>query len=187
MPRHAKTDLNSYSVIASPIGSIALLAGGRGLRAVFICSDAEELRRSLEESYPGLAEASNALHEKARTQIEEYFGGRRTGFTLDLDLSTLSPFRRRALHALSRVPFGEFVSYGELALRLDPPSAARAIGGAMACNPLPLILPCHRVLGKNGSLTGYSGGEGVATKAWLLDFEQRMKTKLQNGAQHYMR
>ena len=86
----------------------------------------------------------------------------------------LTPFARDVLAALQQVPAGATVSYGELAARAGHPGAARAVGRVMAGNPLPLVVPCHRVVGANGALTGYSGAAGVATKKWLLEFEKRI-------------
>ena len=104
----------------------------------------------------------------AATQLDEYFAGTRRAFDLPLDLrGTL--FQNRTWSALAELPYGTTVSYGEQARRLGVPRAARAVGAANGSNPLPIVLPCHRVIGANGALTGYGGGLDV--KRWLLAHE----------------
>ncbi len=98
-------------------------------------------------------------------QLREYFAKKRRRFDLDLDLCATTPFQRRVLEALSKVGFGELLTYGELAAAIRKPRASRAIGGAMAKNPIPIIVPCHRVIAADGSLGGFSSGLGV--KRWL--------------------
>jgi methylated-DNA-[protein]-cysteine S-methyltransferase len=103
--------------------------------------------------------------------LDDYFHGRRRNFELPLAMDTLTPFTTRVLRTLAQVKYGSTLTYGELAALAGFPSAARAVGRAMATNPFPIIIPCHRVLGAGGKMTGYSGGEGIATKQWLLRFE----------------
>jgi len=105
---------------------------------------------------------------KARDQLEEYFDGKRTGFDLPLAPHGTA-FQQKVWAALSRIPFGQTKSYGELARELG--TAARALGGACGRNPIPVIIPCHRVLGANGAMGGYSGIDGVETKEFLLRHE----------------
>jgi len=105
---------------------------------------------------------------KARDQLEEYFDGKRTSFDLPLAPHG-TEFQRKVWAALSRIPFGQTRSYGELAQELG--TAARALGGACGRNPIPVIIPCHRVLGANGAMGGYSGIDGVETKEFLLRHE----------------
>lgn len=107
--------------------------------------------------------------ENVRRQLEEYFAGERREFTLPLDLGSAGGFRLRALEALSRIPYGETVTYAELAGRAGNPRAARAAGHACATNPIPIVVPCHRVLGSDGGLHGYGGGLDV--KEQLLRLE----------------
>ncbi len=164
-----------FSRFSTPVGAGALVLGVNGLLEVFLCRDRSEVCRQLGQSFPGVEEKTDPLLASAHAQIEEYFSGRRTRFSVPLDLFSLSVFQLRVLETLALIPYGEAISYSALAKRLDPPTAARAVGTAMARNPLPLLLPCHRVIGKDGGLRGYSGGRGIATKAWLLDFEQRIK------------
>lgn len=106
--------------------------------------------------------------EAARRQLDEYFAGERREFDLATRLQG-SPFQLRVWEALREIPYGETASYGEIARRIDYPGSARAVGGANHRNPLPIIVPCHRVIGANRSLTGYGGG--LDRKAWLLAHE----------------
>lgn len=157
-------------VLASPLGPVRVVATAGGVVRLDIGGAQEAMpARSLAESaHPG------AHHLRcAEEQLAEYFSGRRTEFELSCDLSALTPFVREVLDELCRVPFGTTISYGELAIRVGRPRAARAVGRAMATNPVPLIVPCHRVIGKGGGLTGYSGGCGISTKEWLLEHETR--------------
>lgn len=106
----------------------------------------------------------------ARTQLDEYLRGVREEFELELDLSDVTPFRRRVYEALLAVPHGRTTSYGELARAIGRPTAARAVGGAVGANPVPVVIPCHRVLAGDGSLGGFSGG--LHNKRWLLSHER---------------
>ncbi len=105
---------------------------------------------------------------EAAEQLQEYFAGTRQRFALPLDLGG-TEFQRRAWLALAEIPYGETRSYGEQARRLGVPRAARAVGAANGANPLPIVLPCHRLVGADGSLTGFGGG--LDTKRWLLQHE----------------
>jgi methylated-DNA-[protein]-cysteine S-methyltransferase len=105
----------------------------------------------------------------ARCQLAEYFAGKRTAFDLPLAADG-TPFQRRVWGALLAIPFGQTITYAELARRVGVLNGSRAVGGANAKNPLSIVVPCHRVIGSDGKLTGYAGGE--ARKRWLLDFER---------------
>jgi len=107
---------------------------------------------------------------EAVEQLDEYFRGLRRSFALPL-LTTGTPFQHAVWAALGDVPFGQSVEYGDLAAAADAPGGGRAAGQAVRANPLALLVPCHRVLGSGGRVTGYSGGEGLGTKRWLLDHE----------------
>jgi methylated-DNA-[protein]-cysteine S-methyltransferase len=111
----------------------------------------------------------------ARRQLGEYFAGSRTSFDLLLSFEG-TPFQRRVWEALREIPFGAAISYAELARRVGVANGSRAVGGANAKNPLSIVVPCHRVIGSDGSLTGYAGGED--RKRWLLDFERRRATSV---------
>ncbi len=142
--------------VSSPIGRLALVASDHGLCAV-------------NWGYSEKRWAShNPVLQAAASQFEEYFARTRRAFDLQLDLHG-TVFQVRAWSALAEIPYGTTVSYGEQARRLGIPSAVRAVGAANGRNPLPIVLPCHRVIGAGGSLTGYGGGLDV--KRWLLEHE----------------
>ncbi|MEO5335428.1 MAG: methylated-DNA--[protein]-cysteine S-methyltransferase [Magnetospirillum sp. WYHS-4] len=117
---------------------------------------------------PVAAQAPTLLLKTAKDQLDAYFEGRLTIFDLPL-APAATRFQTKIRHALQDIPYGKVLTYGELARRLG--SAPRAVGGACGANPLPLIVPCHRVVGANGRMTGYSGGGGLATKEALLRLE----------------
>ena len=145
------------SVVDSPIGPLGLIASDSGLRAVLF--DGGRIR----------AEGSSPVLDEADRQLEAYFEGELVTFDLPLELHG-TEFQRRCWLALAAIPYGQTVSYGEQARRLGLGSdAARAVGAANGQNPLPLVLPCHRVIGADGSLTGFGGGLHV--KRFLLEHE----------------
>lgn len=156
----AETDL-AVAVVRTPIGPLRLIAGERGLRRV------EFLRRAPRTAAPEGSPAATRRLRQAAKELTEYFAGRRQRFDVPLDLPPGG--RRRVWLALGEIPYGRTTTYGELARKLGAPGAARAIGRACATNPLPVLLPCHRVLGADGSLTGFGGG--LETKRRLLELE----------------
>lgn len=109
---------------------------------------------------------------EALRQLSEYLGGNRRQFTLPLDLHGMSPFQSQVLHLTSQIPYGQTSTYKAIAVQLGKEHAARAVGRVEATNPIPLVIPCHRVLGSDGSLHGYGGPGGIKLKAWLLNLEQ---------------
>ena len=109
--------------------------------------------------------------KEAIRQVEEYFKGKRSKFDLPLDLAGQTPFRTKVLRECARIPFGRVLTYGELAGKAGSPKASRAAGGAMAHNPIALIIPCHRVVGSDKGLHGFSSPGGLKTKAILLSHE----------------
>ncbi len=149
--------------VETPIGELRLVGSAAGLRAVLWPG-----REPKDDLAPRSHEASLRLLDEAARQLGEYFSGARTAFDLPLDLVG-TRFQRAAWLALAEIPFGETVSYAEQALRLGRPHAIRAVGAANGRNPLPIVLPCHRVIGSDGSLTGFGGGLDV--KRALLDHE----------------
>ncbi|MEV0846730.1 methylated-DNA--[protein]-cysteine S-methyltransferase [Streptomyces sp. NPDC049954] len=165
----------SWSVLRTPIGPLLLAATGTGLlRVVFHAG--EEIREAELERLTGrLGGAADpvsgqAVLAAARAEFEEYFAGRRTRFTLPLDWSLTTGFHRQVLRELeSGVPFGSVVGYGDLARRVGQPGAAQAVGIAMGANPLPVVVPCHRVVERDGGIGGFGGG--VETKRRLLELE----------------
>ncbi len=149
--------------LQTPIGPLRLAADPEGLVAVLFAVDPQELPVS-----QGAARARAHLSD-AGTALEEYFAGRRTSFE-GLKLAAHgTEFQHQVWGALSRIPFGETATYAGMARRIGRPSAVRAVGLANGQNPLPIIVPCHRVIGSNGALTGFAGG--IPAKKWLLEFE----------------
>ena len=108
---------------------------------------------------------------RALLELNEYLRGRRTAFTFPIDWSLLRPFQREVLQLVYAIPYGETRTYGDIAREMGRPRAARAVGRANATNPMPLVIPCHRVIGADGKLHGYGGGDGLKTKEWLLRLE----------------
>lgn len=150
----------------TPIGGLGLVASEHGLQRVLWPREAEAAVRDAD------SRACSLLLDEAAFQLGEYFAGARTTFDLPLDLLG-TPFQRQAWLALAEIPYGETVSYAEQAARLGRPDAVRAVGAANGSNPVPIVLPCHRVIGSDGSLTGFGGGLNV--KRALLDLEAGRK------------
>ena len=125
----------------------------------------------LERKFKGKITHSSEEIAGVIEQLREYFEGKRSSFKLNLYLDDLSQFQRRVLLATLKIPPGRITTYGEMAKRLGKVQWARAVGQALARNPIPIVIPCHRVLAADGSLHGYSGGKGIETKAELLKLE----------------
>lgn len=153
----------------SPVGEITVAATDTGILAVGW--DTEALLQKLADKVSPRVLEDRARLDDERRQLDEYFAGRRHTFDVEIDWTLTAGFRREVLHELVTVPYGSIVTYGELAERVHNPKASRAVGSAMATNPIPLIVPCHRVLQSGGGLGNYSGGNGPETKAWLLRHE----------------
>jgi methylated-DNA-[protein]-cysteine S-methyltransferase len=120
---------------------------------------------------------SRVIFDESRTlevinQLADYLNGTRRQFSLAIDFSSLTPFQVEVLRITSQIPYGETRTYQEIAVQIGKQHAARAVGRVEATNPIPLIIPCHRVLGSDGTLHGYGGPGGIKLKAWLLDLEK---------------
>ena len=142
--------------IPSPVGTIAITADGDSIAEIRFTNGPP-------------APSSDSLLNDAVRQLEEYFARDRRDFNLPLR-PVGTPFQSRVWSELTRIPYGETISYGELAARIGDPKASRAVGAANGRNPIPIVIPCHRVIGANGSLTGYGGG--MAIKRLLLELER---------------
>ncbi|WP_458072071.1 methylated-DNA--[protein]-cysteine S-methyltransferase [Rhodanobacter sp. BL-MT-08] len=154
-----------YDDMDSPIGVLRLVADEHGLREVRFAEPRHP------RSTPGEWIRASQPLAFARVQLQEYFSGERVAF--DLPLHPLgTPFQLSVWRELVRIPYGATASYGDIAKRIDNPAAVRAVGAANAQNPLPIVVPCHRVIGSNGSLTGFGGG--LPTKEFLLALEQKV-------------
>jgi methylated-DNA-[protein]-cysteine S-methyltransferase len=152
-----------YTYIRSPIGRLLLCGDERRLTGLYTLPAADNARL-----VDGRRRA-NAPFAPVRDQLEAYFAGELVEFDVTLDLDEATPFRRSVWSALVEIPYGETVSYGELARRLGLPTAARAVGAANGSNPISIIVPCHRLIGSSGDLTGYAGG--LERKRYLLRHE----------------
>lgn len=150
---------------ASPVGELTLIASDDGLRAILWPDDKPGRVKFAE---PVVDDPSNPYLTKAGDQLDEYFAGTRQVFDIAFDMVG-TEFQVDVWHALEAIPFGETTSYGELAEEVGRPGAARAIGAAVGRNPLSIVVPCHRVMGKDGSLTGFAGG--LTAKTHLLTLE----------------
>ena len=158
--------------LATPFGGLHLAATTDGVVGVWFGSASDALD-ALRRDLPGATFVENGpAVAAAKTQVEQYLRGERRQFELAIDWRRTNGFRRRVLEELAKVPFGATVSYGELARRSGQPSAARAVGGIMAGNPLPVIVPCHRVIRRGGAIGGFAGARNaIDTKQWLLTHE----------------
>jgi len=153
-----------YAHLASPVGPLLLVADGGGLREVrFIAIEGAAIPAHDWQHDP------SALGDPIR-QLSAYFAGKLETFDLHLAPEG-TPFQKKVWNELCRIPYGETISYGELARRIGNPKASRAVGLANGSNPIPIVIPCHRVLGSNGKLTGYGGGLSIKEK--LLALERR--------------
>jgi methylated-DNA-[protein]-cysteine S-methyltransferase len=158
---------------------LRLLARDGRLAGVEILAEDDAGRHSERAVAPAADGPSGTVLRRAGRELTAYFSGRRRSFTIPLDLSGLPPFTARVLEVLRTVPYGATVTYGELAARAGSPRAARAVGRAVAANPLAIVIPCHRVVAAGGRPGGYSGGGGLATKQWLLTREGTSTEEIQ--------
>jgi O-6-methylguanine DNA methyltransferase len=156
-----------FTEMDSPLGTISLCGTERGLAGVFM----QDHRHGPVEAERQGWQYSSDLFTEVQVQLEEYFAGRRTVFSVSIDREAVggTPFQRLVWQALEAIPYGVTISYGELARRINQAAAIRAVGLANGRNPLSIIVPCHRVIGSDGKLTGYGGG--IDRKRWLLDLE----------------
>ncbi len=151
-----------YTNFDSPLGELVLVGDGRALHGLYMQEGRTAIR--VDAGWEAAEEPVAAV----RGQLAEYFAGRRTDFDVPLAMAG-SPFQQRVWNALKEIPHGETISYGEQARRVGPPATARNVGSANGRNPISIIVPCHRVIGADGSLTGYGGG--LERKRFLLDLE----------------
>jgi methylated-DNA-[protein]-cysteine S-methyltransferase len=159
------------SITNTPVGTVFVAVGEKGIAALDFGLDEGEFRLSLENRGHKRIIRSAEKTAEARVQVRQYLESRRTEFTIPVDLSDLTDFQRQVLAEAARIPRGQVATYGEIARSLGRPKASRAVGRALGSNPVPLIIPCHRVVGSDGSLRGYSAGGGVKSKAFLLNLE----------------
>lgn len=156
-----------YTTMKTPIGEIRLLSDGRSLTGLYLGNHGPKPDRDWQRG--------GGVVDKAEKQLREYFSGTRKDFDLPL-AGEGTAFQKTVWKALCDIPYGETISYGELARRIGQPKAARAVGLANGSNPISIVVPCHRVIGANGTLTGYGGG--LPRKKWLLEHETGVRQLL---------
>jgi methylated-DNA-[protein]-cysteine S-methyltransferase len=159
------------SLDSSPLGEVWIAMSERGLIAVEIGAIAEAFIHSVEKLGFDHVATDEACLATSVLQIGEYLAGQRTSFNLPIDWSLMTPFQEQVLRVTFAIPYGETTTYGDIAHKIGKPYAARAVGRAQATNPMPLVIPCHRVIGADGGLHGYGAPGGLKTKAWLLRLE----------------
>ena len=156
-----------YKTMPSPVGQLKLIASSRGIAAILWQDDDPQrggfIELTPDNKHPALLEC--------KKQLQEYFAGKRKKFSLQLDAKG-TDFQKRVWQELAKIPFGETRSYGEIAKKIGNEKASRPVGGASGRNPLPIIVPCHRVIGSSGKLTGFAGG--IKVKEFLLQLEKNL-------------
>lgn len=162
-----------YTTVASPIGELLLVGDGRGLRGLYMVEGRKPMAIGADWA------RATSQFDVVRAQLDEYFAARRTTFDVPLALEGTA-FQLRVWAALQEIPYGETTSYGEIARRIGEPSSSRAVGLANGSNPISVIVPCHRVIGASGKLTGYGGG--LERKRALLDLERGLLPLSASGA-----
>ena len=154
----------------TPLGDLRLAASDLGLIAIEWAKSQPELDAFLARFDRPIQHNDRVLSPYLK-QLREYLSKKRRTFTIPIDWTIFTPFQRKALQAVFRIPYGETRSYIDIAREINRPNAYRAVGAANAMNPMPLVIPCHRVIGADGKLHGYGGGQGLPTKEWLLKME----------------
>jgi methylated-DNA-[protein]-cysteine S-methyltransferase len=165
---YAATPPANLKRIDSPIGRIEITSDGNAITSLSIERNGTDGVGSL--PYDELPEKSSKLLDLAAKQLAEYFSGKRHTFELPVAVHG-TEFQESIWNQLADIEWGDVRSYGELGILTGRASAGRAVGGAVGANPIPIIIPCHRVLAGNKRITGYSGGNGIPTKVWLLQHE----------------
>jgi methylated-DNA-[protein]-cysteine S-methyltransferase len=154
----------------TPLGDFRLVASDLGLLAVE-WADAQPELDSFLRRLGRPVELDDSRLKPFAEQLDEYLNVKRHNFTIPIDWDSMRPFQRKAMKAVFQIPSGEIRTYAEIAEEIGHPHAYRAVGRANATNPMPIVIPCHRVIGTDGKLHGYGGGQGLPTKEWLLKME----------------
>ena len=157
-----------YNIISSPIGELCIIKSNKGIRRILLENNAP-FEQYLHNNFPDEKVVNNSFKlKKSSNQIHEYFDLSRKEFSLDIDIQ-LSSYYRKVLKKVENIPYGKTASYKLIAIETGNPKASRAVGNANANNPLPIIIPCHRVIANDGRIGGYGGG--LKTKRFLLELE----------------
>ena len=165
----------SRLVCNSPVGPLGLVARNEELSGIFLKVDPARFAHQVELTYGAPGREAKAPFKEVVHQLEEYFEGKRLVFRLPLDLEQGTPFQRKVWKALLEIPYGRTVSYKEIAEAIGQPSASRAVGGANGMNPIPIVIPCHRVVAAGNKLGGYTGGLDVKTRLLELETNTRLR------------
>jgi methylated-DNA-[protein]-cysteine S-methyltransferase len=162
-----------FAAYCTSIGWGGVVASDAGLMEIILPFGKRTRAELMEEIHSRLpfAVESGGSADKAALLLSAYFNGERVTFDLQLDMTRFTPFQQKVYASVIDIPYGVIRSYGEVAISIGRPAAARSVGAAMAANPLPVIIPCHRVVGTSGSLCGYSAAGGIDSKKWLLRME----------------
>jgi methylated-DNA-[protein]-cysteine S-methyltransferase len=160
----------------SPIGDIWIAVSEQGLAAIEWSQDEADFGKYLTKRFKQPVQPDSEKVAPALQQLDEYLRGVRKAFALPINWSLFRPFQRQVLQIVYAIHYGQTRTYGDIAHEIGNPNAARAVGRANATNPMPLVIPCHRVIGSDGKLHGYGGGEGLPTKEWLLKMEGAVLT-----------
>ncbi len=166
-----KPPLHIGELKKTPIGDLWLAVSDQGLTAIEWGKTREEFEAYLTKHFKRLVDYKPKMVAEVASELRAYLKGRRHFFTIPIDWMLLRPFQRAVLQATHAIPYGETRTYKEIAGQVGRHGAARAVGRAEATNPMPLVIPCHRVIGTDGKLHGYGLGQGLKTKEWLLKLE----------------
>ena len=161
--------LIQWDVMESPLGPLYIATSAQGLCSIDFGVDADVFLAGLDPL--ARTEANPEALAPVAQQLRDYFAGKRRRFDVKIDFSWMTPFQQRVLQTALSIPAGVVWTYGQVARAIGRPKASRAVGQALGSNPVPIVIPCHRVIGSDGSLHGYGAGGGVASKRWLLQFE----------------
>jgi methylated-DNA-[protein]-cysteine S-methyltransferase len=168
--------LHTGQLKGTPLGNIWLATSQVGLAAVVWAQNELSFQEYVVKRFKRPLEKDAGRLALAVDELSRFLQGDLKTFTIPIDWSLLRPFQQAVLKATFAIPYGETRRYGEIAAEIEHPGAARAVGRAEATNPMPLVIPCHRVIGADGKLRGYGAGQGLPTKAWLLKMEGAVMT-----------
>lgn len=165
----------SRMVWETPLGRLGLVLRNGRLARIHFHADPDSFPFEVERTFGSAGEEQAGPFDDVRRQLDEYFSGRRLVFRMPLDLDQGTPFQRRVWKGLLSIPYGQTLSYRDLARSIGQPSATRAVGSANGKNPLPIVVPCHRVVAADGSIGGFSGGLDIKKRLLGLEAETRMR------------